>query len=129
MEMYKEATRLGLRVQTTRGPLSIEQLWDLKLTELDALAVSLQEAHEKSKSKSFLDTKTVKDKGIKLQFDIVLDILNTKNEEQKAAKESARIKAHNNRIDELIAEKKDKVMEAKSIKDLEKMRIPVESED
>ena len=69
--MYKEASKQKLRVQTNRGCLSIEQLWDLSLAELDALAVTLEEEYKDSKGKSFLDKKSKKDKTLKLQFDII----------------------------------------------------------
>ena len=81
--MYKEASKLKLRFQTTKGILSVEQLWELSLTELDALAVSLEEEYKNSDGKSFLDKKTEKDKMVKLRFDIVLNVLNTKVEEKK----------------------------------------------
>lgn len=119
--IYKEASKLKLRIQTTKGSLNVEQLWGLSLTELDALAVSLEEAYKNSKSKSFLDKKTDKDKIIKLQFDIVLDVLNTKVEEKDAAKKEAEDKEHNQKILSIIKEKQDEDLKGKSIKELEKM--------
>jgi len=119
--IYKEASKLKLRIQTTKGHLNVEQLWGLSLTELDALAVSLEEDYKNSKSKSFLDKKTDKDKIIKLRFDIVLDILNTKVEEKDAAKKEAEDKEHNQKILSIIKEKQDEALKGKSIKELEKM--------
>lgn len=86
--MYKEASQLKLRFQTIKGLLTVEQLWDLSTTELDKLAVELQEAYDNSKGKSFLTKRSVKDKTIKLQFDIVLDVLNTKVADEDAAAEA-----------------------------------------
>lgn len=119
--IYKEASKLKLRIQTTKGSLNVEQLWGLSLTELDALAVSLEEAYKNSKSKSFLDKKTDKDKIIKLRFDIVLDVLNTKVDEKEAAKKEAEDKEHNQKILSIIKEKQDEALKGKSIKELEKM--------
>lgn len=119
--MYKEASKIKLRFSTTKGSLSVEQLWDLALTDLDSLAVSLEEAYKNSKGKSFLVKKTSKNKVIKLQFDIVLDILTTKVEENEAAKDAAETKAHNQKILQLIAKKQDDELEGKSIKELESM--------
>lgn len=121
MENFKEATKQKLRFQTNKGNLTTEQLWDLNLSDLDTLAVSLEEAYESSKGKSFLVKKTKKDATIKLQFDIVLDVLQTKVEEQEAAKEVAENKAHNAKIIELIQEKQDEQLKGKSIKQLEAM--------
>ena len=119
--MYKEASRKKLRFVTSRGPISAEQLWDLSLTELDNLAVSLEEAYKNSKGKSFLDKKTTKDKDIKLQFDIVLDVLETKVNEAEIARQKLEDKAHNQKIMDLIMEKKDEALKGKSLKELEAM--------
>ena len=122
MENFKQASRLKLKFQTTRGLLSTDQLWDLPLTELDALAVSLQEKYEESGKKSFLVKRTVKDKTTKLQFDVVLDVLQTLSEEVETAKTKAEDKAHNQKIDELIAEKLEEGLKKKSVKELQNMR-------
>lgn len=119
--MYKEATKQKLRFNTTKGVLTTEQLWDLSLQELDSLAVSLEKDYKNSKGKSFLDKKTTKDKTIKIQFDITLDILNSKVEEMEALQEVAETKEHNQKILALIKEKKDDELKGKSIKELEKM--------
>jgi hypothetical protein len=119
--MYKKASQLQLRFNTTKGQLTVEQLWDLPLTMLDALAVSLETEYKKSGKKSFLVTKSRKDKELKLAFDIVLDVLTTKMEEAAAAKNIADTKEHNQRILELIKRKQDSELEDKSIKELEKL--------
>jgi hypothetical protein len=119
--MYKQASQLKARFSTTKGMLTTEQLWDLSLTELDNLAVSLEETYKNSKGKSFLDKKTTKDKGIKLQFDIVLDVLQTKVEESEKLRTTAEDKAHNEKIITLISEKHDESLKGKSIKELEAM--------
>jgi hypothetical protein len=120
MDIYKEAVRQRLRVQTSKGPLSAEQLCDLPATELDALAVSLQEKLE-TKGKTFRSKRTAEDKLLKLSFDIVLDILTTKDEEAEKASKLAMVKAKNQKIRELIAEKQDGALANKSISQLEKM--------
>lgn len=120
--MFKQASKLKIRFQTSIGELSTEQLWDLSLEKLDSLAVSLQEEYKESGKKSFLEKKTAKDKELKLRFDIVLHILTSKVEEMEAEKENNEVKSHNAKIDALIAEKQDEELKSKSIKDLEKLR-------
>ncbi len=121
MSNFKQATREKVRFQTSKGSLSVEQLWDLSLQDLDNLAVSLQESYEKSKGKSFLDKRTTKDKGLKLQFDVVLEVLNDKVSESEAAKDAAEIKAHNQKIIDAIGKAKENELAGKSVKELEKM--------
>jgi hypothetical protein len=119
--MYKEASRIDLRVQTPKGNLTTSQLWQLPVDDLDTLAVSLQAEYEASGKKSFLVKKSEKDKLAKLRFDIVLDILTTKADEARALAEAREIKEHNQKILSLIAEKTDESLKGKSIKQLEAM--------
>lgn len=121
MENYKEASKQKLRFATSKGSLSVEQLWDLSIDDLDVLAVSLQEAYDNSKGKSFIKKRTTKDKNLKLQFDVVLDILQTKQEDSEALRDAADTKEHNQKILKLISEKKDGELAGKSVKELEAM--------
>lgn len=120
--MYKEASKNKLRFQTNKGILSTEQLWDLSLTDLDSLAVSLEKAYKESGKKSFLVVKSKKDKELKLKFDICLDVLSTKVEEQELLTKDRERKEHNAKIDALIAEKQEESLKSKSIEELEKLR-------
>lgn len=121
MENFKLSSQQKLRFQTNKGSLSTEQLWDLSLPDLDALAVSLEAEHKESGKKSFLAKKSEKDRTAKLRFDVVLDVLNTKVEEAQALTEAREIKEHNTKILTLIAEKKDESLKGKSIRQLEEM--------
>lgn len=119
--MYKEASKLKLRFLTNKGNLSVEQLWDLSLTDLDSLAVSLEDAFKKSGKKSFLAIKSEKDKLIKLRFDIALDILTTKVEENEKRQKETEVKEHNQKILSLIKRKQDSELEGKSVEELNKL--------
>lgn len=118
MDLFKKASRKKLRISTPKGNLSVEQLWDLNLTELDALAVSLQDAVEKSSNRSFLSEKSSEDVEAKLRFDIVLDVLQTKLADQETAAKRAETRAQNQRIAEIIARKEDESLESLSIEEL-----------
>src|SRR3990167_9994084 len=119
--MYKQGSKQKLRFTTSRGSLTTEQLWDLSLTELDALAVSLEEDYKESGKKSFLTAKSEKDKTAKLRFDVVLDVLTTKVDEAEVARDKAERKAKNQKILSLISEKQDENLKKKSVKELERM--------
>ena len=119
MENFKLATQQKLRFTTPKGVLSTEQLWDLFLTDLDKLAVELEkENKEQQGKKSFLVKTSTKDKTSKLKFDVVLDILNTKVEEQQAAAEAQDKKKYNEKINTLLAEKEDDELKNKTPKQL-----------
>ena len=119
--MYKKASRLKLRFETKKGILNVEQLWTLSLSDLDELAVSLEEELNKSKTKSFLECRSNEDKIISLKFDIVFDILTTKLEEQESNKKELETKEHNEKIMRLISKKQEDELQNKSIDDLVKL--------
>lgn len=118
--MYKEASRLKLRIATPQGELGVEQLWGLTIPQLDTLAVSLEEDYKASGKKTFLDKRAAKDQVAKLKFDLVFDILNTKVEEAEAAQIAKENKEHNEKILTKIAEKKDAALNDMSISQLMK---------
>lgn len=118
--MYKKALQLGLRFQSTRGPLTIEQLMTLQPEELDSLAVQLDEAYANSKGKSFIQKRNTKDASIKLQLDIVLDILQDKLIEREEAAQAKQTKEERQRILEIIKKKEDEQLENLSLEELKK---------
>jgi hypothetical protein len=120
-DIFKEASRSKLRFTTKKGSLSAENLWDLNLTDLDELAVSLESEYNASAKTSFLVKRTSKDKALKLQFDIVLSILTTKAEEAEAATKAIENKAHNDKIFALIEKKREGALAEKDEKELLKM--------
>ena len=121
MENFKLASQEKFRYQTSRGSLTTEQLWDLSIEDLDTLAVQLDSEYTKSGKKSFIAKSSAKDKTAKAKFDIVLEVLNTKQEHIQAAQEALEIKEHNKKIIALISEKKDESLKGKTIKQLEGM--------
>ena len=125
--MYKKAARLKLRVQTKYGPLAVEQLWDLKLSDLSAIIKNLFEEKKKHSTHdeelAFLDGPVAESKEgelVNLQYDIVKDIYLTKQGESKEALAKAEKRKEANRIAELIAKKRDAELEGLSIEELEK---------
>lgn len=121
MDIYKKAAEQKLRIPTTKGNLAPEQLFDLSLTDLDKLAVELENSYEESKGKSFLTKRSTKDATIKLQFDIVLDVLQTKVAKAEAEQEKKEIKEHNEKILNLIVEKDNEELKGKTKKQLQAM--------
>lgn len=121
MSNYKEASKEKIRFETKRGSLTVEQLWTLPIEELDELCVSLEEQHKTSAKKSFVHKKSDKDKMARLRFEVALDVLESRMEELEKAAEVEENKKHNERIMELIVEKKDEELKGKSVKQLTAM--------
>ena len=92
MNMFEQATRLKLRFAVgTRVNLTVENLWDLPLTnvkgeDLDHIAIELQEKLS-TNEKSFVvqQSKNKETQLNQLKFDIVKYIIDVRLEEQKVA--------------------------------------------
>jgi hypothetical protein len=90
--LFEQASRMKLRISTTSGNLSVEDLWDLPLTSrtnklnLDDIARSLHQELKSQDDVSFVTEKTSpKQSLLQLQFDIVKHIIDVKISERNAA--------------------------------------------
>lgn len=118
MSIFKQATRQKMRFQTTRGVITTEDLWELNLNQLNTLAKSLKKNLKQSQEDDFLEETPAEDKEIKLQFDVVLEVLETKKAERKAEREEAEKKVKREKILGLLAKKQDEALESKSEEEL-----------
>lgn len=121
MEMYKHASRLGLRFLTNKGLLSIEQLWTLSLSDLSAAikAVNALLKKENSDDLAFLnETTTQVDVENNLRFAILKDVYITKQSEKESARIALHTKENDQKIMEIIRRKQDGELEGKSIEEL-----------
>jgi ribosomal protein L29 len=122
MSIFKEASQLKLRFQTTKGALATEQIWDLTLTELSALLKNLKKAISKSSSDeslAFLDESFEVDKEAELRFNVAKEIYLYKKDEHNAAINAASNKEHDQYILRLIAEKEKEDLKGKSVEELQ----------
>ena len=121
--MFKQASKLKIRFQTNRGLLSTEQLWDLTLTDLSNAVKAVKKVLKKNDDDelSFLEDAKVVDVENQLRFDVLKDVYLTKKKDNEELRNAAEVKAHNQKILTLIAEKQDKELEGKSIEELEAM--------
>ena len=126
--MYKIASRKKLRIQTNRGMLSVEQLWDLLKEDIGELAkanrkrINDQKGVTGDSELDFLKPSAQTEETIdELTFRILKDIYTTKQAEEDKAHRRAAARENNRKILELIAKKQDQELENKSIEELEKM--------
>ena len=119
--MFEKATRLKVRWDSTKGPLSVEDLWDLKLEELNILAKNLNKELKTEEEDDFLNEVSEVDEVTKLKFKIVIQILETKKAEKKAREGAANRKIQKDKILDILAKKESDSLEGKSEKELKKM--------
>lgn len=123
--MYKQAVMLKLRFETPKGLLTVEQLFDLSMTDLSATIKKVNALIKKEQATddelSFLEGVDTTETQNSLRFRILKDVYLTKKDARDAAALDFEKKQRNQRIAEIIAKKKDEALENKSIEELEKM--------
>ena len=122
MSNYKQASKLQLRFQTNRGSLSVEQLWSLSLTDLASAIKAVKKVlkgTDNDDELSFLDESKTVDTENQLRFNILKDIYVDKQTALKEARSAQDRKAYEQKILDLIAEKKEGALKEKSIEELE----------
>lgn len=119
---FVDATRRKLRFNTTKGQLSVEELWDLSLQSLDAIAKAVNRQLKASEEESFIPTVSKrKDAESELSLDILKYIIGVKVEERDAEKARVEKREKAARLKELLAQKRDAELTGKSAEEIEKM--------
>ena len=119
-KLFETATRNKMRFPF-RGMISVEDLWDLSLTNLDSVFKTLNAEAKKSEEESLLETKSKENEELSNKIEIVKYIVNIKLEEKKT-KENARKNAEmKQRLLEIKAKRQDAALENMSDEDLDKM--------
>lgn len=118
VNIYKEASRLGLRYPSIKGTLTVEQLWELPLTsrngfDLDEIAKCVNHALKEEAEESFVEKSTNPTKArYELMLEIVKDIISTKQEDAKAAAKRKANQVEKARLLEVLHGKKDAELQA-----------------
>lgn len=116
----EKASRVKLRYSTNRGVLSVEDLWDLSLEQLDPIAINLNKRLKESQTESFIKTRTKDTTELELKFNIVKHIIDVKLQEQEDRLLESEKKAKRQKILDLMAKKQDAELEGKSLEELAK---------
>jgi len=125
MQLFAKGSKLAVRFSSTRGSLTVEDLWTMPLDGsefcLDDVAQRVHAALEASESKSFVNKKPIADTALQIKMDIVTYIIAYKQNVAEIADKAAVTRTRNERIRTIIAKKKDTELEETSIEDLESM--------
>ena len=118
--MFEIATRTKMRFPF-KGLVSVEDLWDLSVKDLDSIFKTLNAQVKKSQEESLLATKTKEDETLAIQIEIVKHIVKTKLNEAETAKQSKELKEKKQKIMEIIAAKQDESLHNASVEELQAM--------
>ena len=118
--MFEVATREKMRFPF-KGMISVEDLWDLSVQNLDKVFKTLNSQRKEAQEESLLNVKSSADEVLDTQIEIVKYIFNVKLEEQAARAKAAENKEKKQKIMALMAKKDDEAMENMSKEDLQKL--------
>jgi hypothetical protein len=124
-QAFMQATRTKLRFASTRGLLSVEDLWDLPLTStknqpnLDSIAVDLYTRMQGQPTISFVTTKALSSPTDELALDIVKYIISVRMEENKLKLASAQAAQKKQQLLSIMERKQNEQLEGLSLADLQ----------
>lgn len=118
--IFEQATRNKYRFPF-RGLCTVEDLWDLSVTNLDTVFKELNRQKKNSSEESLLDTKSDKDVALNDMIEIVKYIVAVKQKEQADRILSMEQKEREQRIMDIIKRKEDEALENMSIAELTNM--------
>lgn len=118
--MFEVATRTKMRFPF-KGMISVEDLWDLSVQNLDKVFKTLNSQRKEAQEESLLNVRSSEDEVLDTQIEIVKYIVGIKLEEQAVRVKAAENKEKKQKIMALMAKKDDEAMENMSKEELQKL--------
>lgn len=119
MNLFEIASREKYRFPY-KGLISVEDLWDLTMPQLDGVYKALSK-EVKTQGEDSLMAETTTDKKLTNMIEIVKYIFSVKQEEADARKTAAENKKKRERIAEVLAQKEDEALHNMSADELKKL--------
>ena len=101
-----------------KGMITVEDLWDLSVTQLDSIFKTLNAQVKQEKEESLLTTKSASEAELDNKIAIIRYVVATKQAEVEKAKKAKEVKAETQKILEIIDRKQDAALENMSIEEL-----------
>ena len=119
-DLFKIANKKKYRFNY-KGVISVEDLWDLSVEELDKIYKSLKSMQKNASEESLLQTVSKEDKELLNKIEIIKIVVTDKLAAKERAQKAASQRAQNQRILEIMADKQDAALKEKSIEELQAM--------
>ena len=117
-KMFEVAVRNKFRYPY-KGVISVEDLWDLSVQQLDGIFKMLKSQEKKAQEESLLDTRTPEDEVLKTKIDIIRHIVTVKLDEAKQAERAKENRDQKQKILGILAEKQDADLRNKTPEELQ----------
>ena len=127
-DLFKVATKKKYRFNF-KGQLTVEDLWELSVEDLDKIYKTLKSQQRNSQEESLLQTASKEDRELSNKIDIIKTIFTDKLIAREKALKVAEKKAQNQRILEIMADKQDAALKEKSLEELQNMLTSTDDVD
>ena len=104
-----------------KGQVSVEDLWDMNVHDLDTVFKALNAQSKQSKEESLLASKSKADSILEAKLEVVKYIVTAKLAEAEEQRIKAEQKEKKRRIAEILADKQDEELRGKSVAELTTM--------
>jgi hypothetical protein len=118
-EMFEKASRMKLDFPF-KGSCSVEDLWDLSVTDLDSIYKTLNAERKAEKEESLLNAKTDESSEVDLQIDIVKHIVEIKLAEADERKTAGEKRIEKQKLLAILALKKAEALSSLSEEEIQK---------
>ncbi len=118
--IFEYATRHKVRFPF-KGSISVEDLWDLRVEDLDQIFKTLNTKQKQSQEESLLNVKNKEEELMEVQIAIIKYIVVVKLAEKEAQKKAVENKAKKQKILAIMAARDDKALENLSDEELRRM--------
>lgn len=129
---YKLAAKRKYRFNSPKGQLTVDDLYDLTLEQLDSMAQSLDKSLKDAAGNSSFIPGATKSKGIltdRNKLAILVDVIQTKVADANLKKERAEKSQKLSHLRELLADKMNDETRQKSVDEIKRMIAELEDED
>lgn len=121
MNIFEKASRIKLRINSTKGILSVEDLWDLPLEKLNSLAKDVNRKLREQGEEDFLGNTPSRDAKLSLTLDIIKEIIKVRLDEKSEQEKKAEKKAKKEQLMAILARKEAESLEGKSTEEIRKL--------
>ena len=104
-----------------KGLITVEDLWDLSVDNLDSIFKTLNSQLKQVKEESLLDTRSKADVEIDTKIKIIKYIVEVKIEENEARLKAKELREKKQKIMEIMSVKQDVDLQSKSLEELKSM--------
>lgn len=125
-KMFEMAVRTKMRFPF-KGVVSVEDLWDLSVENLDSIFKTLNSQLKQVKEESLLNTKTKQDKELDIKIELIKYIVKVKLEEEETKLKAKAQKEQKQKILEIMSVKQDESLQNKSVDELKAMLDELDS--